>query len=172
MLDRAAAREIAQRKVPDGLAIADDRVVELDAGWFFPYRTTSGPMAGSQGVIVNKTTGKLFHLGSAFSVERDLVLYDKGYQSDQYDLVVRAIADMERTLDVLEYLGISIVEPKYEHGAVWRIPRPLTRVELRTRLGRLPCVFDDLTLYFKIERLELARAEKTFEFEVIPYHRA
>jgi hypothetical protein len=144
MLDRAAAREIAQRKVPDGLAIADDRVVELDGGWFFPYRTTSGRMAGSQGVVVNKTTGKLFPLGSAFPVERDLILYDKGYQSDQYDLVVRAIADMERTLDVLEYLGIAIVEPKDEHGAVWRIPPDHNGNSIRSlenegfRAARLP----------------------------------
>jgi hypothetical protein len=93
--------------VPDGLAIADNRVVELQAGWFFPYRTTRGPMAGSQGVIVNAATGKISRLGSAFSVERDLALYDNGYQSERYDLVIKSIADLERTLDALEELGIS-----------------------------------------------------------------
>jgi hypothetical protein len=170
MLDQVAAREIAERQVPDSLAIADDRVLELQLGWFFPYRSaTSGPpAAGSHGVIVNKTTGKVFRLGSAFPVERDLALYDKGYQSERYDLVITSIADLERTLDVLEDLAVSIVEPKYEHGTVWRIPRPLTRVELRARLARLPCVLCDLGLYFKVERLELARHEGSFEFEVLP----
>jgi hypothetical protein len=171
MLDQATARQIVEGQLPDGLAIADDRIVELRSGWFFPYRATGAPMAGSQGAIVNKANGRVFRLGSAFPVERDLVLYDKGYQSERYDLVITSIADLERTMDALEDLGVSIVEPKYEHGTVWRIPRPLTRVELRARLARLPCVLDDLALYFKVERLEQARDERTFEFEVLPYQK-
>jgi hypothetical protein len=172
MLDQSTARRLAQEHLPDGLAIADDCVVELRSGWFFPYRSIRGPVLGSRGVIINKTTGNVFRLGSAFSLERDLVLYEKGYQSERYDLVITSIADLERTLDALEELRVSIVEPRYEHGTVWRIARPLTRVELCVRLARLPCVLDDLALYFRAERLEQARDEGSFGFELLPYHKS
>jgi hypothetical protein len=99
MLDQSAARELAQRDVPEGLAIDDSSGHELKHGWFFPYRSVSEPCAGSNGVIVNKATGKLFHLGSAFPAERDLELYDRGYQFERYDLVVLEVRDLHAAVE-------------------------------------------------------------------------
>ena len=79
---------------------------------------------------MNKETGKLYQLGSAFPIERDLDLYDRGYQFERYDLVVLAVQDPVTTLDALVGLGLSVVEPTYENGTVWRVPRRLTRAEL------------------------------------------
>ena len=34
------------------------------------------------------------------------------------------------TVDALGGLGLSVVEPTYEHCTVWRVPRQLTRAGL------------------------------------------
>lgn len=167
MIDRTKARELAMPSLSKGLELDDARVRELSEGWFFPFRCTGEHMAGSQGVIVNKRTGALFTLGSAFPVERDLRLYDKGYQFNRYDLVITGVRDRERALDVLESIGLSVVEPTFEHGTVWRIPRPLTRAELRQRLASLPCVFADAPLYAVAEDLERARNSDVMAFELL-----
>lgn len=159
MIDRSAAREIAGRDVPRGVDIDDGQVRELPQGWFFPYRCTGEPTAGSQGVIVNKTTGAVFQLGSAFPVDRDIF--------NRYDLVITSIGNMERALDALGQLRISVVEPAYEHGTVWKIPRTLTRAELRTRLNKLPHVFGHLALYFQAEALERSRQTGVLGFELL-----
>jgi hypothetical protein len=126
-------------------------------------------MAGSNGVIVNKATGKVFTLGSRFPLERDLAMYDLGYQFHSYDLVVLQVHNMESTLDVLFKLRVPTVEPKYEHGTVWRIPRELSRRELASRLSTLPCVFGNIGLYFSLELLEQARSAGYFRFEALEY---
>jgi hypothetical protein len=169
-LGRADLQRIAERVVPEGLAIDEGRVRELRTGWLFPYRSaTGGAVVGSNGVIVNKLTGKAVRLGSAFPMDRDAAMYERGYCFERYDLVVTGVRDMERTIDALQNVGISVVEPEYEHGTVWRIPRRLTGAELRARLARLPCVFGDLSLYFKCEVMEEAREAGAFSFELLEY---
>jgi hypothetical protein len=80
LLDRDGARKIAEQALDPRCAIADERVVELNDGWYFPNKSLVGPLAGSHGVIINKRTGRLFTLGSAFPPQRDLDLYDRGFQ--------------------------------------------------------------------------------------------
>jgi hypothetical protein len=167
MLDQSGARELAQRVVPEGLAIDDSSTRELKQGWFFPYRSVGEPCAGSNGVIVNKANGKVFRLGSAFPVERDLEFYDRGYQFERYDLVVLEVRDLHAAVEALLRLNLSVVEPTYEHGTVWRVPRPLSSRELRDLLSKLPCVFGDTTLYFRLEALEAAREAGILRFEAL-----
>jgi hypothetical protein len=167
MIDRSAARAIAARYVSGGLDIDDAGVRELPKGWLFPYRCTDGPVVGSQGTIVNKNTGAVFHIGSAFPIDRDIALYEHGYQYDRYDLVITSVRDTERSLDVLGQLGISVVTPEYEHGTVWRVPRMLTRAELGRCLKALPQVFGHLALYTTAENLERARQAGVFGFRLL-----
>ena len=168
MIERDAALEIAERDIPEGMVVHVQAARELPSGWFFPFRSAGEQLfGGSQGVIVNKSTGKVFRLGSAFPVERDLELYERGYQFETYDLVIAEIDDLDATLGTLEKLRISVVEPQYDQGTVWRIPRRLTREELRLRLGGLPAVFGELKLYFDAEELEHARATGRFRFHLL-----
>lgn len=170
MLTQPAARELALRAkdTPPNLEIDDSRARELRTGWFFPYRsTTADVVLGTHGLVVNKSTGHIFYLGSAFPVERDLALYDKGYQFARYDLVITKIANIERALDALEKLKLSTLEPRYEHRTVWRIPRMLTRAEIRARLEILPRVFAAVDLYSCAEVLEEIRGSGPFEFELL-----
>lgn len=123
-------------------------------------------MLGSNGLIINKSTGACFVLGSGFTVERDLAAYVEGYQFESYDLSITAIQDLEATLDALVGIGPSIVEPEFAHGIVWRIPRSLTRDEIRLRLSSLPFTFTDIKLYFRYEVLCQVRREGSFAFDV------
>ncbi len=146
------------------------RVSETKTGWFVPFHNHGDDqVGGAKGLVVNKHTGSIMWLGSAFTVERDLALYDKGYQFDHYDLVVTRIRDSQRTLDALLELRLSIAEPTYQHGTVWRIPRDPTREELAVRLRALPHVFPRVKLYFVAEALERAREQRVFEFDLLEY---
>lgn len=165
MIGEPEARKLAEAALQhDDIGLGDTR--ELRDGWFFPYRTMR---AGCNGVIVNKRTGRPLHLGSSFPVERDLALYDAGYQFAQYDLVILAIRDLEATRRAIGRLPLRVVEPTYEHGQVWRIPREMTDLERGTRLEKLPCVFPALHLHYDLEVLEEARRERWFEFEALEY---
>lgn len=146
----------------EGMSLGEAR--ELHDGWYFPFRSRE-PMAGCNGVIVNKRSGKLFHLGSAFPPERDLDLYDRGYQFDCYDLTVLSVRDRAQTLNALSELRLSVVEPQEEHGVVWKIPREMTEAELSQRLDQLPCILPAVKLYFVAEVLENARRAGWFTFE-------
>lgn len=171
MIDLPTARNLAAGEVPERLQIDDAGVQELRTGWFFPYRGVDPDPdkwpIGARGVIVNKHTGNRLQLGSGeLPIGHDLTVYDKGYQFYYYDLVVLQITDMQRTLDTLEALHLSVVEPTYAHGIVWRIPRDLTRAELTLRLRKLPHVFGGAPLGPFADVLETARAHGFFQFEL------
>lgn len=167
MIDEVQARQLAERScTSDDVSLGPAR--ELREGWFFPWRTAR---VGCSGVIVNKRTGRLLHLGSAFPVERDLAMYDRGYQFDTYDLVIVAVHDREATCRAIAKLHPTVVEPTYEHGQVWRVPKPIPERDLRSRLEKLPCVFPAMTLYHHLEVLEEVRRERWFEFEALELKR-
>jgi len=171
MITLPEAVPIARTATPPEMWIRPEDAVELEQGWYFPFRAPVRAdgrplMAGSRGVIVNRLTGACFMLGSAFRAERDLVLYDQGFQFPGYDLTITRVLDEPRTIDTLRRIGITIVIPEFEHGVEWRIPRPLTRAELRTRLASLPCTFVDVALYYRVEDLLAAKANGWFEYDV------
>lgn len=171
MIDQSAARVIAEKSVPTGLVINDQCAEELEHGWMFLFGSDSPASVGggSQGVIINKWTGKPFMLGSAFPVERDARFYDLGYQFRQYDLVIIAVHDLDHTLDTLEEIGPSVIEPSFESGEFWKLQRRLTRAEIRSHLAHLPCVFANIQLYFRLEILDEARRGGTFQFEALEH---
>ncbi|MCA9590539.1 MAG: hypothetical protein KC657_34795 [Myxococcales bacterium] len=165
MIDETQARQLAEKAIDyDDISLGPTR--ELREGWFFPWRTAR---IGCNGVIVNKRTGRLLHLGSAFPVERDLAMYDRGYQFERYDLVIVAIRDLRETRSAVTKLRPSVVEPTYEHGQVWRIPKTIPDRVLWKRLEALPCIFPAINLYFHLELLEEVRRERWFEFEALEF---
>ena len=98
-------------------------------------------------------------------------MYDRGMDAERHDMVIIAIADLEQTLVLLQRIELTVVEPSYEHGTVWRIPRCLTEVEIRTRLARLPAVFPDVHLYGRFEAVEAARSSGCCVMELFPRNR-
>lgn len=165
-MDETSARALAKSSellLRAGMSLGEAR--ESSEGWYFPFRSAE-PMVGCNGVIVHKRTGKLFHLGSAFPPERDLDLYDRGYQFECYDLVILSVRDLEQTLSSLAKLRFTVVEPEEAHGVVWKIPRAITKAEFARKLDRLPCTMPAVSLYFVAEVLEDARAAGWFTFQI------
>lgn len=164
MIDESRARELAVGVIAhSGIQLGPVR--ELREGWFFPYHT----QLGSHGVIINKRTGHTFELGSAFPVERDLMLYDRGWQANLHDLVILEVRDLRETRRAIGRLPLTTVEPKYEHGQVWRIPKTMTDLQRWARLEQLPCLFPAVPLYFHFEVLEEAREAGWFTFAALEY---
>jgi len=145
-LDRAAASKVAGAWSAEHTKLDPDGAVETEHGWYFP---NGEDVTGSSGVIVAKADGAVFVLGSAFSVERDIHFYDRGFRSDLYDLVVLEVFDLRAAVEVLQAIGPTVVKPAYEYETVWRIPRPLGYTEIADRLAALPAVFPDINLYFR-----------------------
>lgn len=86
---------------------------------------------------MNKRTGGALRFGSAFPLERDLAMYERGYQFPLYDLVVTPIHGLDVAERALGRLPIRVTEPSYEHGQVWRVARAMTREERLVRLATL-----------------------------------
>ena len=87
-----AARYATEKAWPDR-----DGARELRSGWYFPWRFSGEPLIGSNGIIVDKQTGRAVLLGSAYPLERDLRAYDAGYPLTPANLIVNAVADQELT---------------------------------------------------------------------------
>jgi hypothetical protein len=170
MIDQTEALQIANRSAPRCVVIYPSGIRQTKFGWFFPFRAKSSPVVGSHGLIVNKANGKVCHLGSARAIDREIELYDKGYQFERYDLVIIECLHVEPALDSLEAISLQIAEPEFEHGTVWRIPRLFTRDELRVRLSAIPCVFGNQALNLRAELLEEAKDAGLFKFEVFEYN--
>ena len=158
-LDRAAASEIAI-----GAGLDPDGAVETEHGWYFP---PAFEVIGCNGGIVGKADGVVFTLGSAYSVERDIHFYDRGFRSEVYDLVVLEVFDLRAAAALLRAVGPAVVEPFYEYDTVWRIPRDLSRTEISDRLASLPALFPDIRLYFSLELLEQAEEEHAFSYRAL-----
>jgi hypothetical protein len=165
MLTLSEMADLAARAT--GRAVDAAHARETLSGWFFPYVPEPEPRVGSNGVIINKLTGKAFVLGSAYAVERDIRLYDKGYQFEVYALVVLGFSTLEAAVEAIRKLSLTKIEPEYSGGTVWRVPKPLTTDDIRARLDRLPAIFGAVPLYFVVEELERARQRGILRVEVL-----
>jgi hypothetical protein len=148
-------------------------MTELERGWYVAWGDESGGspdkfIPGSHGLVVNKETGRIFVLGSAFPLERDLRMYDRGMDADRHDVVILWIANLDKTVAFLQRLEPIVVEMSYDHGTVWRIPRRRTEDELRGRLANLPAIFPDLGPYFCFEAVEEARSIGCCGMDLLP----
>jgi hypothetical protein len=165
MIDEPHAREVAKGAfTSNGVVLGGAR--ELSEGWFFPCVTKGVQIYA--GVIVNKATGRSLLVWMHSPVASDLTLYDRGYQFDQYDLVVLTIEDLDESVRVLHALHEVTVDTYYKNDRVYRVGRGLTEAEVRERLSRLPCVFSGM-FYPRIDTLEQSRAAGWFSFKVFEY---
>lgn len=139
---------------------------ELEQGWFFPC--IGKRSEAIRAVIVNKHTGRVFRVTRAGALNDDPTLYDRGYQFEQYDLVVLAVAKMDEAVRTIEAMHYTTRDTYYRYERVWRVGRGLTEAEIRERLGDLPAIFTG-RLDFDVEHLEKARKAGWFEFKVLEY---
>lgn len=165
MIDEPHAREVAKAAFKsNGVVLGSAH--ELSEGWFFPCVTKGVQMFA--GVIVNKATSRSLLVWMHSPLASEPTLYDRGYQFDQYDLVVLTVEDLDESVRVLHALHEVTVDTYYKNDRVYRVGRGLTEAEVRERLSRLPCVFSGM-FYPRIDTLEQARAAGWFSFKVFEY---
>jgi hypothetical protein len=155
-VSESRARELANEFARGAGRTLAPAVTELERGWYFAWHNDG--VVGSRGLAVNKESGSIFVFGSAFPIERDLRMYDRGMDAEKHDIVILAVAALDETVAVFQRIAPSVVELSYEQGKVWRIPRQLTEDEVRVRLVNLPAIFPDVGLYFQFEAVEEARS--------------
>ena len=97
-------------------------------------------------------------------------MYDQGMDAEKHDIVITLVADLDETVALLQQIAPTVVEPSYEHGTVWRIPRQLTEGEIRARIANLPALFPEVMLYFEFEAVEEARSSGCCVMELFPRH--
>lgn len=165
MFDEARARAVAEGAIDDGDVVLGE-ARELNDGWFFPRLTTGFQYYG--GVIVNKKTGRPLRVIMHSSLCNDLSLYDRGYQFNDYDLVVLAVENMDEAVRVLHALGEVTTDKYYKNDRVYRVGRALTEAEVRERLSQLPCIFSGM-FALRIDLLEQARQAGSFSFKAFEY---
>jgi hypothetical protein len=157
------------RAVAEGELEADEVVLgagrELNDGWLFPCVSKRELYTG---VIVNKTTGRPLRIMRHSSMDGDLTLYDRGYQFDEYDLVVLTIENLAETVQLIHALHFVTRDTYYRNDRVYRVGRGLTEDEVRERLSQLPCVFSG-RLDFRIHELEQAREAGWLTFKIFEY---
>jgi hypothetical protein len=168
LLDRADASKAAEAwcVYTHSRQLDPTGAVETERGWYFPWIPDG--IIGSNGVIVGKSDGAVFVLGSAFSVERDIHFFDRGFGSKSYDLVILEVFEMSAAIALVEDIRPCVVEPSYESGVVWRVGRDLSSEEIRDRLSVPPALFADIKLYFKLELLDEAERSHVFTYRVFP----
>jgi hypothetical protein len=166
-LDFSAAADVARAA---GSEIDAASCVELEGGWFFPSAPGSGWRMPGQGpgLTVDKVDGAVFQFGSRMPLSDSLDFYNRGYRTAIVDLVILAVQDVERSLDLILDFRPSTVDVSYEAGTVWRIGRDLTRSEIGSRLNDLPCVFEGVSAYSGFPALRTAEDDGAFSFRAVP----
>jgi hypothetical protein len=162
------AKIIAQNFINDDLVILEDNIIEKDFGWFFTFasKKTGEFLFGSNGFIVDREDGRIYELGSAFSVERDLQMYELGYKFKSYNLTIISVSNFPKTIYLLHKLRMKYVTPEFEHGTVWKIPKEYSYKELTKCLLNLPITFENQAFYFELETLEKLKQSKCCKFEL------
>lgn len=153
MLTLDDAHAIVERYASDaGAAWFPDRnVIDRQRYWFFPVG-----YIGSYGVVVDKASGEVTALGSAFTLEDWLWGYEHGFLQTSVTLRIMSIDDLDRTLAVLQ----SSVSAEFR----WRYE---LRNRLEDRLRELPADFPQQNLALSIPSFRQALRNGWFEFELV-----
>ena len=160
------AAVLAQASAPEGFVVAVEQARESRCGWFFPWRFEGPPLIGSNGVVVDKRTGRVVTLGSAYSLDRDLNAFDAGYRFRPAFLVITDVRNERHAVDQLMRLNIKEVTPEFAHGVQWKILKVISAQDIETRLRQLPCKFGPIATYFLVEVLEAIRHTGFISFEL------
>ena len=171
--------EQAEAKVRSTLGDHEDLIPHLTEeipgiGWYFcpqskKYIQTDDPrdmLVGSCGVLVNKDTGEIYRMGSAYPREYWIEAYQKGI-GGVCDLLVTSVKDKGEAVELLLALRLLFVEPEEAYGEVWTIPQTFSRNMLMKCLDNLPVRFEDQSLVFHLEVIKQLEESCALEFEII-----
>lgn len=150
ILRKQDAIDVVTRTLSPLYAVVEDSVVEWDYGWrivvqtkrYIETRDDWDEVIGQGSILVEKATGRLIHLSSAFSDEQHRAMYEGGcFRFVNPDIVITAVDDIDKAAGLLAALDMCWVVPEVVCGDTFRIPQDYTAEQLRAHLCSLPCRF-------------------------------
>jgi len=171
------AIKIAIAKEGSDLAVNPDHAVEKSYGWvifpnsreFIETGDQDEMLIGSGGVLVLKDSGKAIQFSSAFSVEKNLEIYESGYlDHDNWDIVITRVFDARDAVDQILALGATYVIPEVESGITWRIAKTYTRNRLKELVRRPPVRLNIGQIYFNYDLIVALKQQDSFEYLIEP----
>ncbi len=175
MLTKSDAIAAVRKTLPPNFDVCEEPVIEREYGWVIfsqtkRYIETNDPRSmalGSGGTLVEKNTGRLIQFGSAYSIEKNLKIYEARYLAhDDFDLVVTAIKNAGEAVRLLGGLHITYIKPEIRNETTWRIAKAYSAKQLRERLNQLPCRFNLGSLYFRWDTLERMKNSSSLLFKL------
>jgi hypothetical protein len=174
MISFDEAKQIALAEIGSDYALLENCTVEKPYGWYFCSQSKkfiesgniSDMLVGCGGFIVSKTEGRIFHFGSAYSLEENFEAYEKGFRDERWDLVVTRVGDSQQTAMFLHKLNMSFVEPEEAHDVIWKVPRRYNQKQIKLMLEKLPAMFQNQNFHFKYLLLEELKYSGYCEFEI------
>lgn len=171
MISFEEAESIAKKRIPSDHSIV--QMIEKPYGWYFysqnnEYIKTKNHRyleVGSGGYIVEKEKGEVVQFGSAYAVEKNFEIYEKGL-CGRNDLVILKVRNLHETVRLLHKLQMSYIAPKIENGVEWRIPKPYNEKEIKQKISILPCVFKAQSFYFRFDEFQEIDKSKCFDYEI------
>lgn len=148
-------------------------IIEKDSLWYISFIEKKSEerkdwIGAAKGCIVDKETGELFQPGSAYSLDMWIWGFELGFRGKRLDLTITKINSLEQTLKILDDFGIQFVKPVMENGTIWKVPEYYSKEELRERINKLPCTFENQGLTIKLWVLKDLEESKAFEYHVNP----
>lgn len=161
MISFEKAEQIALSNLNWDCDILPDSIIEKSYGWYFCFQSkkyieTGNPLdmlVRSGGFIVEKENGKVVKFGSAYSLEKNFGIYEKGLIGKK-DLMITKIKDLNCAVRLLHKLRMTFVEPEFEHGVEWKIPKEYNEKQLKIALSNLPHIFKNQDFYFRSDAFE------------------
>ncbi len=177
MLTKDDAVRLVRASLPENMDLDESHIVEREYGWvLFPQskqwlrtRDSRDMLVGSGGVLVEQTSGRMFHFGSVYRLEDNLKIYELGYMKhESWDLVIKEVRDERSTVEAILRLKPTYVVPEEAYGEVWRIPQNYKPKQLKQKLRVLPARFKLGSAYSRWRELEGLQDQKAFIYDLVP----
>lgn len=172
MITFEEAEIIAKNKISSEHSIV--KKIKKPYGWYFfsqhnefiRTRNIQYLEVGSGGFIVEKETGRVVEFGSAYSLEKNFEIYEKGFAYKKYDLTILKVNDLNSAIRNLKKLSMRFVIPEFENGVWWEIPQEYSEKQIKEILQNLPYTFTNQKFYFRHSEFEEMQKSKCLEFEL------
>lgn len=169
---------LVEMHIEPGFVVNRDTLKETDFGFYFHVTTeeylrtgdvTDLPI-GSCGVLVDRTTGDVHNLGSAFGLEYWTESYDRGLHIPM-GAVVLSVGDRQRAASALIRLQMSYVIPEVAYGETWTIPKRYNQKDFIRSFDTLPVRFESQRLIFRMHDLDAIAVNSDVNIKLEPHNR-
>lgn len=155
------AFNLAEKHIKTGMVVDVGTLRETKFGFYFhvtseEYLRTGNIMdmvVGSYGVLVDRKTGVVHDLGSAYGLEYWLELYGRGLHLPM-DVIVLSVGDRQLAASALGRLQMSYVVPELAYGETWTVPRHYNQKDFIRLFDELPVRFEAQRLVFRMHEID------------------